>query len=58
MTDKGGSLKISLQPVAFVSAKYGRPSEHVKRGAITVVQEHVDACWAVWRKIHGEGTDR
>jgi hypothetical protein len=50
-------LKISLQPVAFVSAKYGRPSEHVKRGAVAVVQEHVDACWAVWRKIYGEDAD-
>jgi hypothetical protein len=29
----------------------------VKRGAIAVVQEHVDACWAVWRKIYGEDAD-
>lgn len=51
-------LKISLEPVAFVSAKYGRSSEHMRRAAITVVQEHIDACWAVWRKIYGEDTDR
>lgn len=47
-------LKISLQPVAFVSAKYGRPGDRVKRDAIAVVQEHIEACWAVWRNIYGE----
>jgi hypothetical protein len=51
-------LKISLRPVAFVSAKYGRPRKRVKRDAIVVVQEHIDACWAVWRKIYGEDAER
>jgi hypothetical protein len=47
-------LKISLEPVAFLSAKYGRPTEHVKRDAISVVQEHLAACWMIWRRIYGE----
>ncbi|MHB8433392.1 MAG: DUF4160 domain-containing protein [Candidatus Tyrphobacter sp.] len=53
----GVLLKISLRPVAFVSAKYGRPSEHVKREAIAVVQEHIEACRVIWRRIHGEEYD-
>jgi hypothetical protein len=50
-------LKISLEPVAFLSAKYGRPSEHVKRDAVAVVRRHLEACWVVWRRIYGENTD-
>jgi hypothetical protein len=51
-------LKISLRPVAFISAKYGRPSKRAKSDALSVVQEHIDACWAVWRKIYGKDLDR
>jgi hypothetical protein len=51
-------LKISLEPLAFVSARYGRPSEREKRNAVAVVQEHLEACWVVWRRIYGENTDR
>lgn len=49
----GVLLKITLKPVAFVSAKYGRPSERVKREALAIVQEHREACLAVWRSIYG-----
>src|SRR5271165_2370129 len=54
----GMLLKIALDPVAFVSAKYGRPSGHVRHEALIIVQEHVEACWAVWRRIYGEDAFR
>lgn len=54
----GVLLKISLEPVAFLSAKYGRPSEYVKRGAMAAVQDNLEACWNVWRRIYGEGIAR
>ena len=46
-------LKITLDPVAVVSAKYGRPSERMKREAIAVVEENLGLCWTVWRRMYG-----
>lgn len=51
-------LKIRLNPVSYVSAKYGRPTERMKREGLEIVEEHREACLIVWRKIYGEGPYR
>jgi len=52
---KGPSfIKILLgeDSVEYHSYKGPRPSERVKKRALEIVSDNLDACWAMWREYH------
>ena len=41
--------------VAFMDVKHGTPSGKEIKKAIKLVADNLDACWAEWERIHGDG---